>query len=80
MSKAINLFNILTKNHTKALPEKYAKVVVQVARIEERIDAFKEFGMMERATKMNKELIILLEAVVDEYKEDKRKGGWRRRR
>jgi nitrogen fixation/metabolism regulation signal transduction histidine kinase len=80
MSKALNLFRILTKDHKRVLPEKYAKVIVQVARLEERIEGFKDFGMMERAATMNKELVELLEAIVIEYKQDNKKRGWRRRR
>lgn len=80
MSKALNLFKILTEDHKRVLPEKYAKVIVQVARIEERIESFKDFGLMAKATQMNQELIVLLEAVIAEYKRDN-KGGrrWRRR-
>lgn len=34
---------ILTENHTKALPEKYAKVVLKIATLEERISAMMSF-------------------------------------
>jgi hypothetical protein len=64
---------ILTENHTKVLPEKYAKVVLQIATLEERISAMMSFGFTEKSKMLSDNLVQLLQAVKDEYERDQKK-------
>ena len=61
---------ILTKNYKKILPEKYAKVILQIATLEERISALMSFGMVDKANEINILLIELLEAIKNEYEQE----------
>lgn len=61
---------ILTKNYKKILPEKYAKVILQIATLEERISALMSFGMVDKANEINVLLIELLEAIKNEYEQE----------
>ena len=65
--------NILTKNHTEVLPEKYAKIVLQVATVEERIKNFMDYGLVDKSKKLSESLVMLLEAVRKEYEDDQKK-------
>ena len=73
MKKATKLMEILTKNYRRILPEKYAKVILKVAILEERINTLMSFGMVDKANEMNKSLVELLEAVKKDYKDNERK-------
>lgn len=73
MKKASKLFEILTENHTKILPAKYAKIVLQVATLEERSSAMMSFGMTGKAKAVSGTLVTLLEAVKKEFEEDNKK-------
>lgn len=64
---------ILTKNHTVVLPEKYAKVVLQVATLEERIKTMMSFGMVDKSKELSISLVELLEAVKKEFINDENK-------
>jgi len=57
VKKASKLFEILTDNHTKILPEKYAKIVLQIATLEERSSAMMSFGMVDKVKSINDALI-----------------------
>lgn len=70
---------ILTEDYKYPLDEKYGKVIVQVATLEERIKSFKDFGLMDRATELNDALIELLESIKKEYVEDSKNRKRRRR-
>ena len=74
MKKAEQLMDILTQGHTKVLPAKYAKVVLQVATLEERISSMMSFGLVDKANQLTAALIDLLQAVRDEYDKDNPKG------
>jgi hypothetical protein len=67
VKKATQLFEILSYNHTKPLKEKYAKVVLQVATLEERINTLMSFGMVDRSKELQGNLIELLEAIRKEF-------------
>ena len=67
MKKATKLFEILSYNHTKPLKEKYAKVVLQVATLEERINTLMSFGMVDRSRELQATLVELLEAIKQEF-------------
>lgn len=71
MEKAIRLIKILTKNYTKPISEKYAKVVLQVSTLEERINTFTLVGMKDRAQELNKNLSLLISKIRNEFKDDK---------
>jgi len=73
VKKATKLMEILTKNYRRILPEKYAKVILKVAILEERINTLMSFGMVDKAAEMNKSLVELLEAVKKDYKDNERK-------
>jgi len=70
---AMQLMKILTENHTKVLPSKYVKVILQVATLEERISSMMSFGFTDKSKALNESLIALLEAIRDEYKRDNKK-------
>lgn len=65
---------ILSENHTKTIPEKYAKVILQVATLEERINTLMDFGMVNKSQELQKSLIDLLTAVRQEYDDDQNKN------
>ncbi len=71
MEKATRLIKSLTKNYTKPISEKYAKVVLQVSTLEERIKTFSLVGMTDRANELNAQLVLLIAKVRDEFKDDK---------
>ena len=64
---------ILTENYTRVLEKKYAKVVIQVATLEERISAMMSFGLTRKAKVLSDNLVELLKAVKDEYRRDQNK-------
>lgn len=64
---------ILTENHTKVLPEKYAKVVLQIATLEERISAMMSFGFTKKSKMLSDNLVQLLQSVKDEYERDQKR-------
>jgi len=63
---------ILSYEHTRPLSEEYAKVVLQVATLEERIKVMMSFGLVAEARELNLALIDLLKAVRKDFI-DKRK-------
>ena len=65
---------ILSHEHTKPLSEKYAKVVLQVATLEERINTMMSFGMVDRAKELQVTLLTLLEAIRQEFIDDENKN------
>lgn len=67
MKKATKLFEILSYDYTKPLKEKYAKLVLQVATLEERINTLMSFGMVDRSKELQDTLIELLEAIKQEF-------------
>ena len=67
MKKAAQLFKIISYNHTKPVKEKYAKVVLQVATLEERINTMMSFGMVDKAKALQITLVELLEAIRKEF-------------
>ena len=73
MKKATKLMEILTNNHTKVLPAKYAKIILQVATVEERIKNLMGYGLVDKSKKLSESLIILLEAARKEYDDDQKK-------
>ena len=73
MKKAEKLLEILTENHTKVLPQKYAKVILQVATLEERITAMLSFGFTEEPKELSIALVDLIKAIRDEYDKDNKK-------
>jgi len=70
VKKATQLMKILTKNYKAILPEKYAKVVLQVAILEERINTLMSFGLVDKASEMSKSLVELLEDIKKDYKDE----------
>jgi hypothetical protein len=73
VKKATKLMEILTNNHTKVLPAKYAKIILQVATVEERIKNLMGYGLVDKSKKLSESLIILLEAARKEYDDDQKK-------
>jgi len=73
MSKAEKLLELLTENHTKVLPAKYAKVIIQVATLEERVSAMMSFGLTEKAKEISTALVDLIKAIRDEYEKDNKR-------
>lgn len=61
---------ILTKNYKRILPEKYAKVILKIAILEERINTLISFGMTDKAVEMNQSLIELLETIKKDYENE----------
>ena len=61
---------ILTSNYTIPISEKYGKMIIQVATIEERINGLMSFGMVDRAREVNDSLVSLLEEIKKEYERD----------
>ena len=80
MKKASKLLAILTEEFTEPINEKYGKVVIQVATLEERIKTFKDFGLMDRARELNEALIMLLEEIKKEYEKDRAEKEKRKRK
>ena len=70
MKKAEQLFKILTENYKKVIPEKYAKVILQIATLEERINALTSFGMTDKSKEINNSLIELLAALKKDYEDE----------
>jgi len=70
MEKAIRLIKVLTEDYTKPISEKYVKTALQVSTLEERIKTFSLVGMPDRAKELNAKLILLIEEVKKEFKED----------
>lgn len=66
---------ILSVKYTKVIPEKYAKLILQVATLEERIKTLMDFGMVDKSTELNNALIALLEEVKREYLKDTNGNG-----
>ncbi len=75
MKKATKLMEILSANYTKIIPEKYAKLILQVATLEERIKTLMDFGMMDKSMELNGALVDLLEEVKREYLKDTNGNG-----
>ena len=61
---------ILSHNHTKPLSEKYAKVVLKVATLEERIKIMMSLGMVGKAKELTDTLVGLLKAIRAEFIKD----------
>lgn len=70
MRKAETLLQILTHEYTKPLQEKYGKLVVQAAALEERIRVLMEFGMIDKSKELNVALVGLLEDIKKEFDAD----------
>lgn len=70
MKKAEKLMKILSENYTKPIPEKYAKVILQVATLEERVSAMMSFGLTEKAKEISAALFELIQAIRDEHERD----------
>lgn len=73
MKKAEKLMKILTQDHTKVLPAKYARVVLQIATLEERISTLMSFGLTEKPKELSAALVELLQATRDEYERDNKR-------
>ena len=71
MKKATRLIQTLSENYTKPISEKYAKVILQVNTLEERIETFTLVGMDKRAKELNAQLILIIEKVKKEFKDNK---------
>lgn len=61
---------ILSNNYSNPIPEKYCKMILQVATIEERTKGLMSFGLVEKAKEVNEHLIIILEEIKREYQKD----------
>lgn len=72
MKKALQLMGILTEDYTVVIDKKYALAIVQVATLEDRIKSMMSFGLVDKGEELERELIMLLTAVRDEYKEDEK--------
>lgn len=70
MKKAEQLFKILSKNYRKVIPEKYVKVILQIAMLEERISALTSFGMTDKSKELSEALVELLEALKKDYENE----------
>jgi len=70
VKKAEQLFKILTKNYRTVIPEKYAKVILQIATLEERINTLMSFGMTEKSKELSESLVELLAALKKDYEDE----------
>ncbi len=66
MKKATKLIEILTKNYTSVLPEKYVVPILQVATLEERAKVLMNFGLVDEAKEARSLVVDLIQAIRDE--------------
>lgn len=73
MTKAEKLMKILSHDYTQPIEEKYAKVIIQVATLEEKIKALISLGFKSKAYKINNSIIYLIEEIKKEYERDQKR-------